>query len=201
MRNSNLVPIVVEQEDGGGERSYDIFSRLLKDRIIFVDGEVEDGMADLIIAQLLFLESANPELDINMYINSPGGAVTSGLAIYDTMNYIQPDVRTICIGQAASMGSILLSNGAKGKRFSLPSSRVMIHQVSGGAQGQASDVKLQYQEMERLNNLLIEYMAKNVGKSIEETKVDMDRDYFMSSKEAVKYGIIDKVISKWNEVK
>ena len=196
----NLVPMVIES-DGAGERSYDIFSRLLKDRIVFVDGEVEDGMGDLVIAQLLFLESANPTADINMYINSPGGVVTAGLAIYDTMNYIQPDVRTICVGQAASMGAMLLSNGAEGKRFSLPSSRIMIHQVSGGAEGKTTDVKIQYEEMERLNKLLTQYMAGNVGKNYEETLNAMERDNFMSAQEAVEFGLIDKVITKWNEVK
>lgn len=200
MKNSHLVPTVIESE-GAGERAYDIFSRLLKDRIIFVDGEVEDGMADLIVAQLLFLESADSNADISMYINSPGGAVTAGLAIYDTMNYIQPDVRTICMGQAASMGAMLLSNGVKGKRFSLPSSRIMIHQVSGGASGQATDVQIQYEEMKRLNDLLTEYMADNVGKDFETVKADMNRDNFMSGKEAVEYGLIDKVISRWDEVK
>jgi len=196
---SNLVPIVIESE-GGGERSYDIFSRLLKDRVIFVDGVVEDAMADLIVAQLLFLESADDEKDINMYINSPGGSVTAGMAIYDTMNYIKPDVRTICIGQAASMGAMLLSNGEKGKRFSLPSSRIMIHQVSGGAQGQILDVQIQAKEMECLNNMLTQYMADNVGKSFDDTKTAMDRDFFMSSAEAVDFGLVDRVIKKWDEV-
>ncbi len=196
---SNLVPIVIESE-GGGERSYDIFSRLLKDRVIFVDGVVEDAMADLIVAQLLFLESADDEKDINMYINSPGGSVTAGMAIYDTMNYIKPDVRTICIGQAASMGAMLLSNGEKGKRFSLPSSRIMIHQVSGGAQGQILDVQIQAREMERLNDMLTQYMADNVNKSFDDTKTAMDRDFFMSSTEAVEFGLVDRVIKKWDEV-
>lgn len=200
MRNSNLVPTVIESE-GAGERAYDIFSRLLKDRIVFVDGEVEDGMADLIVAQLLFLESVDPEADISMYINSPGGAVTAGLAIYDTMNYIQPDIRTICMGQAASMGAMLLSNGAKGKRFSLPSSRIMIHQVSGGAQGQATDMRIQVKEADRLNEMLTKYMAENVGKDYDTVLQDMDRDKFMSADEALEYGLVDKVISRWNEVK
>jgi len=199
MKNSHLVPVVVESE-GGGERSYDIFSRLLKDRIIFVDNVVEDAMADLIVAQLLFLESVDPKADINMYINSPGGSVTAGLAIYDTMNYIQPDVRTICIGQAASMGAMLLSNGAKGKRFSLPSSRIMIHQVSGGAEGTTADVRIQFKEMERLNDILTQYMANNVGKSFDEAKAAMDRDNFMSPQEALEFGLIDKVITRWSEV-
>ncbi len=200
MKNSHLVPIVVESEGGGGERSYDIFSRLLKDRIVFVDGVVEDSMADLIVAQLLFLESVDPKADINMYINSPGGSVTAGMAIYDTMNYIQPDVRTICIGQAASMGAMLLSNGAKGKRFSLPSSRIMIHQVSGGAEGTTADVRIQAREMERLNDILTQYMADNVGKKFDETKTAMDRDNFMSPQEALEFGLIDKVITRWSEV-
>ena len=200
MKNSPLVPIVVESEGGGGERSYDIFSRLLKDRIVFVDGVVEDSMADLIVAQLLFLESVDPKADINMYINSPGGSVTAGMAIYDTMNYIQPDVRTICIGQAASMGAMLLSNGAKGKRFSLPSSRIMIHQVSGGAEGTTADVRIQAREMERLNDILTQYMADNVGKKFDETKTAMDRDNFMSPQEALEFGLIDKVITRWSEV-
>jgi len=199
MKNSHLIPMVVEQ-DGAGERSYDIFSRLLKDRIIFVDGEVHDEMADLVVAQLLFLESADPKADISMYINSPGGSVTAGLAIYDTMNYIQPDVRTICVGQAASMGAMLLSNGAKGKRYSLPSSRIMVHQVSGGASGTTADVRIQAREMERLNELLTKYMADNVGKEFEETKLAMDRDNFMSATEAQTFGLIDKVIAKWNEI-
>lgn len=199
MKNSHLVPVVVESE-GNGERSYDIFSRLLKDRIIFVDSVVEDAMADLIVAQLLFLESVDPKADINMYINSPGGSVTAGMAIYDTMNYIQPDVRTICIGQAASMGAMLLSNGAKGKRFSLPSSRIMIHQVSGGAEGTTADVRIQAREMERLNDILTQYMANNVGKSFDETKAAMDRDNFMSPQEALEFGLIDKVITRWSEV-
>ena len=157
-------------------------------------------MSDLIVAQLLFLESVDSKADINMYINSPGGSVTAGMAIYDTMNYIQPDVRTICIGQAASMGAMLLSNGAKGKRFSLPSSRIMIHQVSGGAEGTTADVRIQAREMERLNDILTQYMANNVGKKFEETKIAMDRDNFMSPQEALEFGIIDKVITRWNEV-
>lgn len=200
IKDSHLVPTVIEQE-GAGERAYDIFSRLLKDRIIFVDGEIEDGMADLIVAQLLFLESVDANADISMYINSPGGVVTAGMAIYDTMNYIQPDVRTICMGQAASMGAMLLSNGAKGKRFSLPSSRIMIHQPSGGAQGQATDIGLQYQEIERLKKMLTQYMADNVGKDYDTCLADMERDNFMSANEALEYGLVDKVITKWNEVK
>lgn len=199
MKNSHMVPIVIESE-GAGERSYDIFSRLLKDRIIFVDGVVEDAMSDLVVAQLLFLESVDPKADISMYINSPGGSVTAGLAIYDTMNYIQPDVRTICIGQAASMGAMLLSNGARGKRFSLPSSRIMIHQVSGGAEGTAADVRIQAREMDRLNDILTQYMADNVGKGFDETKLAMDRDNFMSPQEALSFGLIDKVIKHWSEV-
>lgn len=194
----NLVPMVIEKTSEG-ERSYDIFSRLLKDRIVFVDGEVGDSMADLIIAQLLFLESVDPAKEINMYINSPGGSVTAGLAIYDTMNYIRPDVRTICVGQAASMGAMLLSNGAKGKRISLPSSRIMIHQVSGGAEGSMPDVRIRAREMERLNDLLTQYMANNVGKTLEDTKIAMDRDNFMSPQEALEFGMIDKIVSTWQD--
>lgn len=198
MKNSNLVPIVVEKE-ASGERSYDIFSRMLKDRVVFINGEIHDGMADLVVAQLLFLESVSGKEDINMYINSPGGGVTAGLAIYDTMNYIESDVRTICLGQAASMGAMLLSNGAKGKRLSLPSSRIMIHQVSGGASGQTADVRIQYEEMNRLNDMLAEYMASNVGRDFEETKKAMDRDNFMSPEEAMEFGIIDKLISSYKD--
>lgn len=195
----NLVPIVIESESGS-ERSYDIFSRLLKDRVIFVDGVVEDAMADLIVAQLLFLESADPDKDINMYINSPGGGVTAGMAIYDTMNYIKPDVRTICIGQAASMGAMLLSNGTKGKRFSLPSSRIMIHQPSGGAEGQATDMEIQIGEMKRIKEMLTKYMAENVGKPYDDVFAAMERDNFMAANAAVEFGLIDRVIKKWDEV-
>ena len=194
----SLVPMVIEKS-ADGERSYDIFSRLLKDRIVFVNGEVNDVMSDLVVAQLLFLESVDPDKDINMYINSPGGSVTAGLAIYDTMNYIKPDVRTICVGQAASMGAMLLSNGTKGKRISLPSSRIMIHQVSGGAEGSMPDVRIRAREMERLNDMLTKYMSENVGKKLADVKIAMDRDNFMSPSEAIEFGIIDKIVSSWKD--
>ena len=194
----SLVPMVIEKS-ADGERSYDIFSRLLKDRIVFVNGEVNDVMSDLVVAQLLFLESVDPDKDINMYINSPGGSVTAGLAIYDTMNYIKPDVRTICVGQAASMGAMLLSNGTKGKRISLPSSRIMIHQVSGGAEGSMPDVRIRAREMERLNDMLTKYMSENVGKKLADVKIAMDRDNFMSPPEAIEFGMIDKIVSSWKD--
>lgn len=192
---SNLVPIVVEQT-GIGERSYDIFSRLLKDRIVFLDGEIHDVSADLVIAQLLFLESQDPEKDVNLYINSPGGSVTSGLAIYDTMQYIRPNVVTICMGQAASMGAILLAAGAEGKRYALPSSRVLVHQPWGGVSGQATDIGIQAREIVRLKKMLISYFAKHTGKSEEEVEKDMERDRFMSATEAVEYGVVDEVFSR-----
>ena len=192
-RASSLVPYVIEQT-GNGERSYDIFSRLLKDRIIFVDGEINDVSADLIVAQILFLESQNPDKDISMYINSPGGSVTAGLAIYDTMQYVKCDTQTICMGQAASMGAILLAGGTKGKRCSLPSSRVMIHQPWGGAQGQASDIVIQAKEIIRLKDLSIDYMAHHTGKDRELIANDMERDFFMSAQEALEYGIIDQIM-------
>ncbi|PIE98214.1 MAG: ATP-dependent Clp endopeptidase, proteolytic subunit ClpP [Treponema sp.] len=192
---NTLVPYVIERT-GAGERSYDIFSRLLKDRIIFVDGEINDLSADLVVAQLLFLESQNPDKDISLYINSPGGSVTAGLAIYDTMQHIRPDVQTICLGQAASMGAVLLAGGTAGKRFALPSSRVMIHQPWGGAQGQASDIKIQAKEILRLKKLIISYFAKNTGKKEKQVTNDMERDYFMSAEEACKYGIVDEVMSR-----
>ena len=188
-----LVPTVVESTNKG-ERAYDIYSRLLKDRIIFLSGEVNDQMSDIIIAQLLFLESEDPDKDIQFYINSPGGVVTSGLAIYDTMNYIKPDVSTICIGQAASMGAVLLSSGTKGKRFSLPNSNIMIHQPSGGAQGQASDIVIQAEQIiiikERLNHIL----ASNTDQDLEKIEKDTDRDFAMTAEEALNYGLIDQVI-------
>lgn len=192
---STLVPYVIEQT-GNGERSYDIFSRLLKDRIIFVDGEINDISADLVVAQLLFLESQNPDKDISLYINSPGGSVTAGLAIYDTMQHIRPDVQTICLGQCASMGAILLAGGAKNKRFALPSSRVMIHQPWGGVQGQAIDINIQAREIIRLKKLTIKYFAEHTNKSEKQVAIDMERDFFMSAEEALKYGIIDKVMSR-----
>lgn len=189
----NYVPYVIEQT-GRGERSYDIFSRLLKDRIIFLGSEVNDTVANLITAQLLFLESDDPEKDIYFYINSPGGSVTAGLAIYDTMNYVTPDVSTVCIGQAASMGAFLLSAGAKGKRFSLPNSRIMIHQPLGGFQGQVSDVEIHANEMIRLKRKLNESLADHTGQTVEKIERDTERDNFMSAKEAVDYGLIDKVV-------
>ena len=188
-----LVPTVVEQTNRG-ERAYDIYSRLLKDRIIFLSGEVRDDVSDIIIAQLLFLESEDPNKDIHFYINSPGGVVTSGLAIYDTMNYIKPDVSTICIGQAASMGAVLLSSGAKGKRFSLPNSNIMIHQPSGGAQGQASDIVIQAEQILKIKANLNRILAENTGKSLETIEKDTDRDFAMTATEALEYGLIDKVI-------
>ena len=190
-----LVPMVVEQTNRG-ERSYDIYSRLLKDRIIFASGEVDDVMADLIVAQLLFLESEDPNKDIQLYINSPGGSVSAGFAIYDTMNYIKPDVSTICIGMAASMGAFLLASGAKGKRFALPNSDIMIHQPSGGAQGQASDIQINAEKILKIRQKLNEILAERTGQDLEKIERDTDRDYWLSSEEAKKYGLIDKVIEK-----
>ena len=188
-----LVPTVIEQTNKG-ERAYDIYSRLLKDRIIFLTGPVEDGVSDIIIAQLLFLESQDPNKDIQFYINSPGGVVTAGLAIYDTMNYIKPDVSTICIGQAASMGAVLLSSGAKGKRFSLPNSNILIHQPSGGAQGQASDIQIQAEQILKIKKRLNKILSDNTGQSIEKIQKDTDRDFSMDAYEAKEYGLMDKVI-------
>ncbi|MCK9225018.1 MAG: ATP-dependent Clp endopeptidase proteolytic subunit ClpP [Candidatus Muirbacterium halophilum] len=188
-----LVPIVVEQT-ARGERSYDIYSRLLKDRIIFIGTEVEDTMANLIIAQLLFLESQDPDREISMYINSPGGVITAGLAIYDTMRYIKPDVSTICVGQAASMGAVLLAGGAAGKRYSLPNSRVMIHQPLGGAQGQATDIEIRAKEILKFKELLNNMLAEHTGQPLKKIQKDTDRDFFMSAQEALEYGIIDKII-------
>lgn len=192
---NSLVPYVVEQT-GNGERSYDIFSRLLKDRIIFVDGEITDATADLAVAQILFLESQDPEKDISLYINSPGGSVTAGLAIYDTMQYVRCDIQTICLGQAASMGAVLLAGGTKGKRYALPSSRVMIHQPWGGAQGQATDISIQAREIIRLKKLTIEYFAEKTGKDIETIAKDMERDFYMSAEESREYGIVDTVMKR-----
>jgi len=191
----SLVPIVVEQTSRG-ERSYDIYSRLLKDRIIFLGEQVDDHISSLIIAQMLFLEADDPDKDIYLYINSPGGVVTSGLAIYDTMQYIKPDVATICIGQAASMGSLLLTAGAEGKRSALPNSRIMIHQPMGGFQGQVSDIEIHAQEIVNTKKRLNEMYAKHTGKKFEQIEKDVDRDYFMSAQEAAEYGIIDKVIER-----
>jgi ATP-dependent Clp protease protease subunit len=191
----SYIPYVVEQT-GRGERTYDIYSRLLKDRIIMLSGEVNDQVASSIVAQLLFLEAQDPDKDIYFYINSPGGVITSGLSMYDTMNYIKPDVVTICIGQAASMGAFLLSSGAKGKRYALPHFRIMIHQPSGGAQGQSTDIQIQAKEIQRLKDILNEIMAKNCGKTPEEIERDTERDKFMSAQEALEYGLIDKVLTK-----
>jgi ATP-dependent Clp protease protease subunit len=193
-QNLGYIPMVIEQS-GRGERSYDIYSRLLKERVIFLVGPVNDNSANLIVAQLLFLEAENPDKDISFYINSPGGSVTAGMSIYDTMQFIKPDVSTLCIGQAASMGAFLLSAGAKGKRFSLPNSRVMIHQPSGGFQGQSSDIQIQAKEIMYLRERLNAILADNTGKSSKEINVDTERDNFMSAEESVKYGLIDKVIT------
>lgn len=188
------IPMVIEQS-GRGERSFDIYSRLLKERVIFLVGPVNDASANLIVAQLLFLEAENPDKDISFYINSPGGSVTAGMSIYDTMQFIKPDVSTLCIGQAASMGAFLLASGAKGKRFSLPNSRVMIHQPSGGFQGQSSDIQIQAKEIMYLRGKLNNILADHTGKSAKEIDVDTERDNFMSAEESVKYGMIDKVIA------
>ena len=190
----SYIPYVVEKT-GRGERSYDIYSRLLKDRIVMLSGEVNDAVASSIVAQFLFLEAEDPEKDIYFYINSPGGVITSGMSIFDTMNYIKPDVCTICIGQAASMGAFLLSSGAKGKRYSLPNSRIMIHQPLGGAQGQATDIQIQAKEIQRFKDLLNELLASQTGQSIEVIEKDTDRDFFMSATEAKKYGLVDEVIT------
>jgi ATP-dependent Clp protease, protease subunit len=189
-----LVPMVIEQS-GRGERSYDIYSRLLKERVIFMVGPVNDQMANLIVAQLLFLESENPDKDISLYINSPGGSVSAGLAIFDTMQFIKPDVSTLCTGMAASMGAFLLAAGAKGKRFSLPNSRIMIHQPSGGSQGQASDIEIQAKEILYLRHRLNSILAERTGQSIDQIAKDTDRDRFMSGDEAAEYGLIDKVLT------
>ncbi|CAI8161492.1 ATP-dependent Clp endopeptidase proteolytic subunit ClpP [Pseudidiomarina mangrovi] len=192
---AQLVPMVVESS-AKGERAYDIYSRLLKERVIFLVGPVEDHMANLIVAQLLFLESENPDKDIHLYINSPGGAVTAGMAIYDTMKFIKPDVSTVCIGQAASMGAFLLAGGAQGKRFCLPNARVMIHQPLGGFQGQASDFEIHARQILDIKDKLNRMLAENTGKDLEQVAKDTDRDYFMSAQEAVAYGLVDKVLSQ-----
>ena len=189
----SYVPIVVEQTSKG-ERSYDIYSRLLKDRIIFVTGEIEDHMANLIIAQLLFLESENPDKDVHLYINSPGGSVSAGLAIYDTMQYIRPDVSTICVGMAASMASVLLAAGTKGKRYALPHSRVMIHQPLGGAQGQATDIEIHARELLRIREEMNEILAHHTGQTPGQIRLDTERDHFMTAVEAEQYGLIDQVV-------
>jgi len=195
IRNLNLVPMVVEQTSRG-ERAYDIYSRLLKERVVFMVGPVDDYMANVIVAQLLFLESENPDKDINFYINSPGGVVTAGLAIYDTMQFIKPDISTICVGQAASMGSFLLAAGTKGKRFALPNARVMIHQPSGGFSGMASDIAIHAKEILQIKSRLNEMLAMHTGRSVEQVERDVDRDYFMSASEAQAYGLVDSVLEK-----
>jgi len=191
----SYIPYVVEQS-GRGERSYDIYSRLLKDRIIMLSGEVNDAVASTIVAQLLFLEAEDPEKDIYLYINSPGGVITSGMSIYDTMNYIKPDICTICIGQAASMGAFLLSSGTKGKRYSLPHSRIMIHQPLGGAQGQATDIAIQAKEILRIKEVLNKLLSEQTGQDIKTVEIDTERDNYMSATEACKYGLVDEVITK-----
>lgn len=195
----NLVPIVVEQT-ARGERSYDIYSRLLKDRIVFIVGPIDDYMANVVVAQLLFLESENPDKEISLYINSPGGIVTAGLSIYDTMQYIKPDVSTMCLGQAASMGSLLLAGGAKGKRYCLPHSRVMIHQPSGGFSGQASDIHIHAREILNIRQRLNEILAKHTGQTVERIERDSDRDNFMDAAASVEYGLVDTVLQKRAEV-
>lgn len=192
---NQYIPYVVERTSKG-ERSYDIYSRLLKDRIIMLSGEIDDAVSSAVVAQMLFLEAEDPDKDIYLYINSPGGVVTSGFSIYDTMNYIKPDVSTICIGQAASMGAFLLSCGAKGKRYALPNSRIMIHQPLGGARGQATDIEIQAKEILRLKELLNDILAKNTGQKLAKIAKDTDRDFYMSAKEAEEYGIIDSVLNK-----
>ena len=192
---NSLVPIVIEQT-GRGERSYDIYSRLLKDRIIFIDGEIFDVTADLVVAQLLFLQSQDPDRDIQLYINSPGGSVTAGLAIYDTMQYVRPDIQTVCLGQAASMGALLLAAGTHGKRFALPSARMLIHQPWGGVQGQAADISIQARELIRLKRMIIHYFAVHARKEDEVIASDLERDYYMSSDEAQAYGLIDRVMKR-----
>lgn len=194
IRDAGLVPMVVEQT-GRGERAYDIYSRLLKDRVIFMVGQVEDYMANLLIAQMLFLESENPDKDIHLYVNSPGGLVTAGMAIYDTMQFIKPDVSTVCIGQAASMGAVILAGGAKGKRHALPHSRIMIHQPLGGFQGQATDIEIHANEILRVKSTLNSLLAKDTGKSIDEIKTATERDNFLEAEEAKTFGLIDSVIA------
>ena len=191
----SLVPVVLE-DSGRGERSFDLYSRLLRDRIIFLTGEVNDVSADIVIAQLIYLEGKDPEKDISLYINSPGGSVTAGMGIYDTMNYIKCDVQTICVGMAASMGAFLLSSGAKGKRFSLPNSEIMIHQPLGGTQGQASDIAIQAEHILKIKKRMNSILAANSGQPLAKIEKDVDRDYYMSAEEALKYGLIDKIFEK-----
>lgn len=197
--NQNLVPIVIEKT-GRGERAYDIYSRLLKDRIIFLGTAVSDEIANLLIAQLLFLESEDPDKDINFYVNSPGGMVTAGLAVYDTMQYIKPDITTVCIGQAASMGALLLTAGAHGKRYALPNARILIHQPMGGFQGQASDIEIQAKEILRMKETLNQILVKHTGKNMDRVQNDTDRDYFMTGPEAKEYGIVDYVIANRDDL-
>jgi len=192
---NTLVPMVIEQT-GRGERSYDIYSRLLKDRIVFIDGDIVDVTADLVVAQLLFLESQDPEKDIHLYINTPGGTVTAGLAIYDTIQYIKPNVQTICLGQAASLGALLLTCGTKSKRYVLPSSRVLIHQPWGGVSGQAADIGIQARELVRIKKLIIEYFAFHTGKSEDMIARDLERDFYMSAQEALEYGLVDNILKR-----
>lgn len=195
-KNEEMVynPPTVWERTGNGEKGYDIFSRLLKDRIIFIDGEINDATADLAVAEILFLESENPDKDISIYINSPGGSVTAGLAIYDTMKYVKCEIQTICMGQAASMAAILLAGGTKGKRYALPSSRVMIHQPRGGVEGQESDISILAKEIIRLKKLSIEYLANDTNKNIEQVASDIERDFFMTAQDALNYGIVDHVM-------
>jgi len=193
--NLGMVPIVIEQS-GRGERAYDIYSRLLRERVVFLVGPVNDQTANLVVAQLLFLESENPDKDISLYINSPGGSVSSGLSIYDTMQFIKPDVSTLCMGMAASMGAFLLAAGAKGKRFALPNSKIMIHQPLGGAQGQATDIEIHAREILKTREQLNRILAERSGQALEKVQADTERDYFMSASEAAEYGLIDKVIAK-----
>ncbi|MGB1581342.1 MAG: ATP-dependent Clp endopeptidase proteolytic subunit ClpP [Nevskiales bacterium] len=195
IRNQGLVPMVVEQT-ARGERAFDIFSRLLKERVIFVVGQIEDHMANLIVAQMLFLESENPDKDIHLYINSPGGVVTAGLSIYDTMQFIKPDVSTMCMGQAASMGAVLLAGGAKGKRYCLPHSRVMVHQPLGGFQGQASDIEIHAKEILQVRDRLNDILVKHTGQSLERIQQDSDRDFFMSAQQACDYGLVDELLTQ-----
>ena len=195
IQNLHQIPMVIESS-GRTERAYDIYSRLLKERVVFMVGPIEDYTANVVVAQLLFLESENPDKDIHLYINSPGGVVTAGLSMYDTMNYIRPNVTTICIGQAASMGAFLLSCGEKGKRFALPHARIMIHQPLGGAQGQATDIEIHAKEILRMKKELNKILAENTGQSIRKIEKDTERDFFMSAEEALKYGLIDKVLKK-----
>jgi ATP-dependent Clp protease protease subunit len=192
-KNQYLIPTVVEKSSFG-ERAYDIYSRLLKERIIFLGNVIDDGVANIVIAQLLFLESEDPKKDIKLYVNSPGGSVTAGLAIYDTMQYVKPDVATICVGIAASMGAVLLAAGAKGKRFVLPNSEVMMHQVMGGAEGQATDIKIRAEHILRIKDRLSQILAKHTGQSMDKIERDTDRDFFLTAEEAVKYGVVDRVI-------